>query len=297
VRIAVTTARRPTALERAAARAAAARHSLPFAPREEASLAAVARAAQADALLVLSDRRAAIWMGSELQAWQPGMGELRLRRLLAGEAACRPTRDGFLEAAQLRPGDEVLDATLGLGGDALVAAGAVGPTGRVLGIEISPALAALVTEGLRRHGRGQVRGIGAGGIGGRAPDVEVGEAGGLSCAGGAAAGAAAAAARIEVVAGDACEVLRELPDRSFDVVAFDPMFRHGREGTPVFALVRRLADPRPLPPEALAHARRVARRAVVVKDGVPGWDLARLGLAPIACARWAERLYARIDVR
>jgi 16S rRNA (guanine1516-N2)-methyltransferase len=258
--LAVTTTRRPTALERAAALEAAARHALPFAPREEASLAAVARAARADALLVLSERRAAIWLEGELTPWQPGMGELRLRRLLAGEAGGRPTRDGFLEAAELRPGDALLDATLGLGADAVVAAGAVGPTGRVLGIEISPALAALAAEGLRRHGD-------------------------------------AAVARIEVVAGDALEVLRKLPDRSFDVVAFDPMFRHGRDGTPSFDLVRRLADPRSLSPGALAQARRVARRAVVVKDGVPGWDLARLGLAPIACARWAERLYARIDVR
>jgi 16S rRNA (guanine1516-N2)-methyltransferase len=259
MRLAVTTTRRHTAQERAAALAAAARHALPFAPREEASLAAVAHAAGAEALLVLSARRAALWMGDQLTPWQPGMGELRLRRLLGGEAGDRPTRDGFLEAAQLRPGDAVLDATLGLGADALVAAGAVGAGGRVLGIEVSPALAALVAEGLRRHGSD-------------------------------------AAARIDVVAGDACEVMRDLPDRSFDLVAFDPMFRHGRDGAPPFDLVRRLADPRPLSQEALAHARRVARRAVVVKDGVPGWDLARLGLAPIATARWAERLYARIDL-
>jgi 16S rRNA (guanine1516-N2)-methyltransferase len=33
---------------------------------------------------------------------------------------------------------------------------------------------------------------------------------------------------------------------------------------------------------------------VVVKDGTPGWDLARLGLSPLPCARWAERLYARV---
>ena len=49
-----------------------------------------------------------------------------------------------------------------------------------------------------------------------------------------------------------------------------------------------------LEPDALARARRVARRWVVVKDGAPGWDLARLDLAPLPSARWAKRLYARV---
>jgi 16S rRNA (guanine1516-N2)-methyltransferase len=32
---------------------------------------------------------------------------------------------------------------------------------------------------------------------------------------------------------------------------------------------------------------------VLVKDGTPGWDLARLGLVPLPSARGAKRLYAR----
>jgi len=38
----------------------------------------------------------------------------------------------------------------------------------------------------------------------------------------------------------------------------------------------------------------VARRWVVVKDGAPGWDLARLGLTPLPSARGAHRYYARV---
>jgi hypothetical protein len=38
----------------------------------------------------------------------------------------------------------------------------------------------------------------------------------------------------------------------------------------------------------------VARRWVVVKDGTPGWDLARLGLTPLPSARGAHKLYARV---
>jgi 16S rRNA (guanine1516-N2)-methyltransferase len=255
MRLAVTTPAEATAADEAAARAAAARRGLAFVAREGRALARVAAAAGADALLVLGRARAALWAGGAEQAWSGGMGELRLRRLLAGE---RATRDPFLEAAALRPGDHVLDATLGLGADALVAAGAVGRGGRVVGIERSPALAALVGEGLLRH-------------------------------------ASEASRRVEVVAGDAAELLAALPDRSFDVVCFDPMFRSPRAEGPAFDLVRRLGDPRPLAKETLARARRVARRWVVVKDGTPGWDLARLDLVPLPCARWAEKLYARVD--
>lgn len=103
MRLAVTTTRRPTAPEHAAALAAATRHALPFAPRDEGALAQVARTAQADTLLVLSERRAAIWMDGELTPWQPGMGELRLRRLLSGEAGGRPTRTITPPALPLGP--------------------------------------------------------------------------------------------------------------------------------------------------------------------------------------------------
>jgi predicted O-methyltransferase YrrM len=182
------------------------------------------------------------------------MGALRARRLAEGE---RSTADGFLAAAQLRPGDAVLDCTLGLGADALVAAEAVGEDGRVVGLESSPALAAWVAEGLARL-------------------------------------ASAAARRVWVVATDHGDHLASCPERSFDVVVFDPMFRHARAQASAFDPVRRLADQRPLDAGAIARARRVARRAVIVKDGTPGWDLARLGLAPLPSARGAHRLYARL---
>src|SRR5262249_17375724 len=129
--------------------------------------------------------------------------------------------------------------------------------GRVVGLESSPALAAWVGEGLVRSDD-------------------------------------PAAARVEIRAADHAEALAALPDRSFDVVVFDPMFRHARAEPAGFDVVRRLADPPPLSPGALAGARRVARRHVLVKDGAPGWDLARLGLTPLPSSRGAHRYYARL---
>jgi 16S rRNA (guanine1516-N2)-methyltransferase len=260
VRLAVTTPLRPSPTEEADARAAADRHGLPYAARGRRAAAEILREAGADALLVLSAHAAILAADGQEQRWSAGMGALRAKRLRRREhRRDDPTaRDPFLDAAGLAEGDEVLDCTMGLGADALVAAAAVGPRGRVVGLEASPALAAWVAEGLRRSGD-------------------------------------EAARRIEVRAADHAEALAALPERSFDVVLFDPMFRHPRAEPAGFDVVRRLADPRPLSPAALARARRVARRWVLVKDGAPGWDLTRLGLVPLPSARGAHRYYARVS--
>jgi hypothetical protein len=257
----VTTPLRPAPAEVAEARAAAARHGLSFAPRGQDRLGLVLARAGAGAALVLSSRAALLATAEAEQRWSAGMGVLRMRRVVArleGHPVSPTDRDPFLEAAGIVPGDEVLDATLGLGADALVAAAACGPSGRVVALEGAPLLAAWVSEGLLRL------------------DAEP-------------------ARRIEVRAAEHLAALRALPSRSFDLVVFDPMFRHARAQPGGFELVRTLADARPLEPAALDEARRVARRAVVVKDGAPGWDLARLGLTPLPSARGAHRYYARLE--
>ena len=260
MRLAVTTSLHPAPAEQRGALEAAARHALPFARRGRAALPEVVEDAGVDGLLVLTARQAILWAEGEERRWAPGMGVLRMRRVLArraGRPQAATDRDPFLEAAGIEPGDEVLDATLGLGADALVAAAACGPGGRVVGLEGSAALAAWVDEGLRRMPEEPAR-------------------------------------RVEVRAAEHGAALAALPPRSFDVVVFDPMFRHARAGPGGFDLVRRLADARPLEAAAVAAARRVARRAVVIKDGAPGWDLARLGLVPLPSARGAHRYYARL---
>ncbi|HZY05087.1 MAG TPA: class I SAM-dependent methyltransferase [Anaeromyxobacteraceae bacterium] len=256
VRFAVTTALRPDAALLGRARAAAARHGVPCLERGGRPLASLAAEAGGEALLLLG-RGAALWIGGRELRWNPGMGTLRARRLIEGERG-RPTSDPFLAAADFWPGESVLDCTLGIGADALVAAAAVGQGGRVLGLEASPPLAALVDEGLRLLTH-------------------------------------PAARRVEVRRAEHGTFLAACPERSFDVVVFDPMYREARAQNPSFDLVRRLGDPRPLSPEALARARRVARRRVLVKDGAPGWDLARLGLVPLPSARGARRLYAAAE--
>ena len=261
MRLAVTTPLHPAQPDIEAALRAAERYGIPYVARGNRALSRAIAEVGAEAALVLSKERSVLSAGGAEHAWSPGMGALRLKRYLdarAGKPGHPTAHDPFLDAAGIRPGDAVLDCTAGLGADALVAAAAAGPGGRVLALESSQALAAWTGEGLRRF-------------------------------------AAEAARRVEVRHADHGEFLARTGAGSFDVVVFDPMFRHARAEPGGFDVVRRLSDPRPLSPEALAAARRVARRWVVVKDGAPGWDLARLGLSPMASARGAHRYYARVE--
>jgi SAM-dependent methyltransferase len=260
VKLVLTTPLRPAPAEEEAALVAAGRWELPYQARAGRALTRVLAAAGAEAALVLSAGRAVLVADAVEHAWSAGMGILRMKRVLdrrAGAADDPTSRDPFLEAAGLEPGDRVLDCTAGLGADALVAAAAVGPRGRVTGLEASRPLAAWTGEGIARLAQAPAR-------------------------------------RVEVRCAEHLAWLAAAPARSFDVVVFDPMFRHARAEPGGFDLIRRLADARPLSPEALAEARRVARRWVVVKDGAPGWDLARLGLTPLPSARGAHRYYARV---
>lgn len=169
----------------------------------------------------------------------PGMGLLRVRRFAEGERF-----DQLLKAAGVKEGDRVLDATFGFGQDALVLAAAVGDTGHVTAVEASPILTALALAGMP-HWPSPCDAI---------------------------------SARIDLRNADHATFLAEADERSFDVVVFDPMFRHPKAAAPGFELLRSAADSTPLSIETVQRARRVARRLVVVKDAWPGRELERLGL-------------------
>jgi hypothetical protein len=202
-------------------------------------------AAQGAPVLVLGSRRADLYEGDRSHRASVGIAFLRVVRAQKGEV------DPLVRAAGLRGGDRVLDCTLGLGGDALVAAHAVGPQGAVMGLEADPVLAAFTAAGLKRLP----------------------------------AEAAEAAARIEVRRADHRAALRALPSQSFDVVLFDPMFRAPLDAGPLFDLLRARAHHAPLERDEVDEGLRVARRGVLVKDAWPGRELYRLGLEPLPSRR------------
>jgi 16S rRNA (guanine1516-N2)-methyltransferase len=217
---------------------------------------------RAEALLVLGAEGWTLRCAQGALGFSPGLAAVRIKRLRAAQQQ----EDHLVQLAELQPGDSVIDATFGLGVDALVCAHAVGPRGRVLGIEASLPLFALASAGLRRARAGS-----------RTAEL------------------LDDAAPIELRHGAAREVLAKLPAASVDCVFFDPMFDRPRAAAPAFEVLRRFAVETPLDAGALAEARRVARRWVVVKAGRYGKELERLGLAPVRLGRYAPTVWGRVS--
>ncbi|AKJ03649.1 putative SAM-dependent methyltransferase [Archangium gephyra] len=255
VPLAVTTSGKPDEALVKRAREAARAWKLPFIPRRKKEPIGPLLESAADAFLVFEREGVSLWDREGSFSFNPGMAHLRRLRILSGQVG---GDDALVRVAELRAGDHLLDCTLGLGQDALVAALVVGPRGRVVGLEKSLALHAVVSEGLAAYDYGP-----------------------QSC-------------RVEAVHADSHTYLRSLPSGSFDVVLFDPMFEKPKKSQPAFEMLRRFAEHAPLLPETLEEARRVARRWVVVKGSKYSDDLKKLGLEAEPGSRYTSMIWGRI---
>jgi hypothetical protein len=209
----------------------------------------------ARALLVFSKEGIALTddEGGTLR-FTPGLAHLRCKRIDSGVI-----EDRLHRAADFKAGDWVLDCTLGLAQDAMVAARAVGPSGKVVALEKSLPLFAVVSSGLkhlRKDGR--------------------------SC-------------EVEPVRVDCLDYLSRLPKASFDLVLLDPMFRVPARAQPSFEMLRKYAEHAPLTSELLHQARRVARKRVVVKASRRSHELKGMGLRWQPGARRATFHYGIVE--
>ncbi|MCR4400733.1 MAG: class I SAM-dependent methyltransferase, partial [Syntrophomonadaceae bacterium] len=217
----------------------------PLVARGRRSLARVQEEAGADAVAVWMPQGPRLFVDGEVFYFHPSMAKNRLSRHRKGLAV-----DVLQRVAGIRPGDQVLDCTLGLGADAIVASWLAGAGGRVVGLEASPEVAAIVRWGMRCYHSG------------------------ISWLD-------EAIWRIEVLCAHHLQYLRALPAASFDVVLFDPMFRQPVHASRPLTPLRRLAQGGPLEREAVEAARRVARRRVVLKERRHSPEFARLGFARV----------------
>lgn len=153
--------------------------------------------------------------------------------------------DMMMKAIDLLPGDSFLDCTFGLGSDAIVAS-YLTRHGVVMGLESSPALAYVVSWGMKNYHS-------------RMPWLDD------------------AVHRIRLLNREHGEFLAALPDNSYDVVYFDPMFREPITKSVSMNPLRPLTNPRALEPENIHQALRSARKRVVIKERLKSGELERLG--------------------
>lgn len=207
-------------------------------PRAGRSIEAICREERVEGVLVVQAERVTYYeprRGIEY-FFHPNLAAMRIRNIERGAA------DHMVQAMALQPGDEVLDCTMGRAADAIIAAYAVGETGRVVAIEKEPVIAHLTIEGLREARFVSDR-------------------------------FTALMRRLDARCADYNEFLPACEAKSFDVVYFDPIFHQPVEKSQSMEDLRALAHREDITPHTLHEALRVARRCVVIKQrqGTPLW--------------------------
>lgn len=172
--------------------------------------------------------------------FHPSMAALRIQSLVKGDG------DALLEATQVAEGDKVLDCTAGLASDAIVFSHLVGATGRIIALESEKPLHLLIQRGLATYKS-------------ESPELNT------------------AMRRIELLQEEHKEYLERLPDRSVDIVYFDPMFRQPLEDSVAINPLRGIANAAALEGETIRQAIRVARKRVVLKEHRSSDQFERLG--------------------
>jgi len=191
--------------------------------------------------------------------FHPSMAHLRLKNYHLGY------QDHMLEAMNIQQGDSVLDCTLGLGADAIVASHVVGDLGQVTGLEASPVIACIVKYGMSHD---------------TAENYDI----------------HSAMRRIKVINIDYFDFLRAQPDKSFDVVYFDPMFRHPLCESNAIAPLRCFADGRAVSKETVREACRVARSRVVFKENARSLEFERLGFQETVGGKYSPVKYGVMKI-
>jgi 16S rRNA (guanine1516-N2)-methyltransferase len=160
--------------------------------------------------------------------FHPGLFKIRLLNYL------KTGKEAMIEAMDLKEGETVLDCNLVLAQDALLSAFV--SKRKVVGVEKDSVIYEIVKRGLERY---KPKG-----------KLEI---------------AKFAFKLIEPHLSDNYEFLKKLPDKSFDVVYFSPMFVKPKWHCDVMSPFREVAPKDFVTPEVLKEAERVARKRVVIK--------------------------------
>ena len=183
--------------------------------------------------------------------FHPGMAVPRIKMLKKGEL------DPMVQAMDIKEGDSVLDCTLGMANDAIVASFIIGAKGTIVGIESSPIIYAVTKWGLVSAQKGS-------------KDSQN------------------AMRNISVINSNYEDYLEKLSENSFDVVYFDPMFdvpllrSNGINGLRVFANYDKLTN------DVIKSALRVARRRVVIKEWKYGHILKNLSVHKVIGGKYSK---------
>lgn len=202
----------------------------PYQERRKKSVQSLQSLYKEDCIVVGKERLELFLMDAkEPFFFHPNSSMFRIKRLQKNE------NDPFIDATGLEKGMSLLDCTLGLASDSIVASFVVGPSGKVVGTEENKYLSYLVRRGLKSWESGL-------------------------------AGVDEAMRAISVKHSSALTYLKEIPSGEFDCVYIDPMFEETILESDGIRALAELAVYSEVRKEFISEAKRVARRRLVLKD-------------------------------
>lgn len=201
-----------------------------------------------------------VWENDSLNAYS-AEGCLRFHPGMAAPRAKRWTKgvpETLATAFNLQSGQRVLDCTMGLANDALLASVMVGCAGSVICLEKSPVVYIVTRYGLAHSTNGSLQ-------------------------------LQAAMRRIRPYLADYRTALPKIADNSVDVVYFDPMFTSLLSHSPGIANLRSVAEKGQPTEDDYAQARRIAKARVVVKHAKG--DMAHIAFDEVIGGRYSSICY------
>lgn len=254
----VTTTRKPDAASEIFAGKLATELGGKFVVRGDFSFDALKKINGAENILLVKKNSVSVITAEGEFFFHPNTAHLRIKNLRGGDG------DRLIDALKISDGSTVLDCTLGLGSDALVASFVVGASGKVVALEVNPLIAEVVRHGLKNFSDDT-------------PQI------------------LQAMRRVEVITADCRDYLSTCADNSFDTVYFDPMFRHPVKSSSGLNPIRPLADSRPLTAEIIREAYRVAKCRVVMKEHSGSAEFKRLGFEVVGGGKYSSVAFGVID--
>lgn len=225
--------------------------NIKYLPRENLSLEKIKLKYNLTNLIIVREDKIVV---DEDYFFHPGMAVPRIKMLKKNEP------DPMIQAMDIREGDSVLDCTLGMGTDAIVASFILGEQGSITGLEDSPIIYLITKWGLTNYQKGS-------------KDSQK------------------SMRKIDVLNASYEDYLPKLPKNSFDTVYFDPMFQvpllrsNGIQGLREFANYQKLTK------ETIELALKVAKKRVVIKDWKYGQLLRVLSIPNIIGGKYSKVKY------
>ena len=206
------------------------RYDLYFVMRKKLSVKEIKERYSDDVLVVGNDEMSITLLSdNNTVKYHPNFSMVRAKRLLNND------NDALVDAAELKPGMSFLDCTMGLAADSVIASLTVGTSGQVTALEQSFILYLLAKEGLASY------------------DTNIKMLNDAMRA-------------IETVHQNHTDYLEKLPDNSFDIVYFDPMFDEEINDSQSLRLITEVTHTEILSQKTIDEAKRVAAKKIVMKD-------------------------------